>query len=91
MKIMDYGKMAATFVNLKTGKAVRVVARNRDLDTVLTREVIKASPHAAAYCRRGFFISPSISAPVTCTFFLLSWYSSSRLTMLSGQILLLGT
>jgi formylmethanofuran dehydrogenase subunit E len=27
MKFMDYGKMAATFVNLKTGKAVRVVAR----------------------------------------------------------------
>jgi formylmethanofuran dehydrogenase subunit E len=24
MKILDYGKMAATFVNLKTGKAVRV-------------------------------------------------------------------
>lgn len=27
MKFMDYGKMAATFVNLKTGKAVRVVAK----------------------------------------------------------------
>ncbi len=27
MKFMDYGKMAATFVNLATGKAVRVVAR----------------------------------------------------------------
>ncbi|MEW6118228.1 MAG: FmdE family protein [Nitrospirota bacterium] len=27
MKFMDYGKMAATFVNLKTGKAVRVIAR----------------------------------------------------------------
>lgn len=27
MKFMDYGKMAATFVNLGTGKAVRVVAR----------------------------------------------------------------
>jgi formylmethanofuran dehydrogenase subunit E len=27
MKFMDYGKMAATFVNLKTGKAVRVLAR----------------------------------------------------------------
>lgn len=26
MKFMDYGKMAATFVNLSTGKAVRVVA-----------------------------------------------------------------
>jgi len=27
MKFMDYGKMAATFVNLKTGKAVRIVAK----------------------------------------------------------------
>src|SRR4030067_3479205 len=27
MKFLDYGKMAATFVNLKTGKAIRVVAR----------------------------------------------------------------
>lgn len=27
MKFKDYGKMAATFLNLKTGKAVRVVAR----------------------------------------------------------------
>ena len=27
MKFMDYGKMAATFMNLKAGKAVRVVAR----------------------------------------------------------------
>jgi formylmethanofuran dehydrogenase subunit E len=26
MKFMDYGKMAATFVNLKTGRAVRVLA-----------------------------------------------------------------
>jgi len=27
MKFMDYGKMAATFLNLRTGKAVRVIAR----------------------------------------------------------------
>ena len=27
MKFMDYGKMAATYLNLKTGKAVRIVAR----------------------------------------------------------------
>ena len=27
MKFMDYGKMAATFLNLRTGRAVRVVAR----------------------------------------------------------------
>jgi formylmethanofuran dehydrogenase subunit E len=28
MKFMDYGKMAATFVNLKTGRAVRVIAKD---------------------------------------------------------------
>lgn len=27
MKFLDYGKMAATFLNLRTGKAVRVLAR----------------------------------------------------------------
>ncbi len=27
MKFMDYGKMAATFVNISTGRAVRVIAR----------------------------------------------------------------
>lgn len=27
MKFMDYGKMAATYVNLKTGRAVRVIAK----------------------------------------------------------------
>ena len=27
MKFMDYGKMAATFLNLKTGKAIRIIAR----------------------------------------------------------------
>lgn len=27
MKFMDYGKMAATFINMKTGRAVRIVAR----------------------------------------------------------------
>ena len=27
MKFMDYGKMAATFLNLKTGRAIRVIAR----------------------------------------------------------------
>ncbi len=27
LKFIDYGKMAATFLNLKTGKAVRIIAR----------------------------------------------------------------
>lgn len=29
MKIMDYGKMAATFVNLESGKAVRLVSKSK--------------------------------------------------------------
>jgi formylmethanofuran dehydrogenase subunit E len=32
MKFMDYGKMAATFVNLKTGRAVRVLAKEEARD-----------------------------------------------------------
>lgn len=32
MKILDYGKMAATFINLATGKAVRIVARDKQAD-----------------------------------------------------------
>lgn len=33
MKYMDYGKLAATFLNLKTGKAVRVLAREESRQT----------------------------------------------------------
>jgi formylmethanofuran dehydrogenase subunit E len=32
MKILDYGKMAATFLNLKTGKAVRLTVREKEED-----------------------------------------------------------
>lgn len=32
MKFMDYGKMAATYMNLKTGKAMRIVAREDSRD-----------------------------------------------------------
>jgi formylmethanofuran dehydrogenase subunit E len=32
MKFMDYGKMAATFVNLESGKAARVIAREDSRD-----------------------------------------------------------
>ncbi|MBI5025210.1 MAG: TraR/DksA C4-type zinc finger protein [Nitrospirae bacterium] len=35
MKFMDYGKMAATFVNLKTDKAVRVVAKEEAREKAL--------------------------------------------------------
>ncbi len=49
MKILDHGKMAATFVNLMTGKAVRVVAKNKDGNRVVTREEIEKSPYTEAY------------------------------------------
>jgi formylmethanofuran dehydrogenase subunit E len=49
MKILDHGKMAATFINLKTGKAVRVAAKNKDGDKVVTREEIEKSPYTEAY------------------------------------------
>ena len=32
LKFMDYGKMAATFVNLETGKAVRILAKEEAKD-----------------------------------------------------------
>jgi formylmethanofuran dehydrogenase subunit E len=49
LKIFDYGKMAATFVNLRTGKAVRVSSKNREGDKKVTREEIEASPHPKEY------------------------------------------
>jgi len=49
MKILDYGKMAATFVNLKTGKAVRVRAKNKDGNKTMTKEDIEKSPHTEEY------------------------------------------
>ncbi len=49
MKIFDHGKMAATFINLKTGKAVRVSAKNMDGKKVTTREDIEKSPHTEQF------------------------------------------
>ncbi len=46
MKILDYGKMAATFINLKTKKAVRIAAKNKDGKKVVTREMMEQNPHA---------------------------------------------
>ncbi len=37
MKFMDYGKMAATFMNFKTNKAVRIVAREDSRDKAKER------------------------------------------------------
>jgi formylmethanofuran dehydrogenase subunit E len=53
MKIMDYGKMAATFMNLKTGKAVRVAAKNTDGDKLYTREMIEKDPRTVQYAEKS--------------------------------------
>jgi formylmethanofuran dehydrogenase subunit E len=52
MKILDYGKMAATFVNLGTGKAVRIAAKNNDGDKVVTREMIQLNPHTIDHAKK---------------------------------------
>jgi formylmethanofuran dehydrogenase subunit E len=49
MKILDYGKMAATFINIETGKAVRVVAKDRDRGKEYSPEMVEAEPHTVAY------------------------------------------
>jgi len=47
LRVLDYGKTAATFVNLKTGKAVRVSMNEKDDDKTQekTREMIEQNPH----------------------------------------------
>jgi len=50
LKIFDYGKMAATFVNLKTGKAVRVAAKDKNEGPrEYTPEMIEQDPHTEKY------------------------------------------
>ncbi len=52
LKFMDYGIMAATFVNLETGKAFRVVSTEeaRDLAAIYAPEITpKAAQQLAAY------------------------------------------
>ena len=44
MKIVDHGKMAATFINLKTNRAVRVFSKNRQGGTIKNREMIESEP-----------------------------------------------
>src|SRR5512139_3030764 len=54
LKFVDYGIMAATFLNLETGKAFRVVSTEeaRDLAAVYAPEVSgKSRQQLAAYCR----------------------------------------
>jgi formylmethanofuran dehydrogenase subunit E len=47
MKFMDYGKMAATFLNLKTGKAVRIVAREEARNSARHCFPEETDPYAA--------------------------------------------
>lgn len=49
MKILDYGKMAATFINLKTGKAVRVVAKDKDRGKAYSPDMVEKEPRAEVY------------------------------------------
>ncbi|MBN2040369.1 MAG: formylmethanofuran dehydrogenase [Spirochaetes bacterium] len=49
MKILNYGKMAATFINLKTRKAIRISQKNLDGDTVTTREMIEQNPQTTDF------------------------------------------
>lgn len=54
LKFVDYGIMAATFLNLETGKAIRVVSTEeaRDLAAVYAPEVSgKSQQQLTAYCR----------------------------------------
>lgn len=52
LKILDYGKMAATFVNLKTGKAVRVstTTASRQKAEQLSAELVPTYGGKDAYC-----------------------------------------
>ncbi len=44
LKVLDHGKMAATFINLGTGKAVRVSSKNRQGDVIKDRAMIEGEP-----------------------------------------------
>jgi len=44
LKVLDNGKMAATFINLKTSKAVRVSSRNRQGDVIKDQAMIESEP-----------------------------------------------
>lgn len=47
LRFMDYGKMAATFVNLRTRKAVRVLAREESRELAVARFPEISDRHAA--------------------------------------------
>lgn len=47
MKYLDYGKMAASFLNLKTGRAVRIIAREESRETAKSLFPDMADKYAA--------------------------------------------
>jgi formylmethanofuran dehydrogenase subunit E len=49
MKVLDYGKMAATFVNLQTGRAVRVAMREKNEDSPDEVVPLDTVPDAALF------------------------------------------
>lgn len=53
LKLLDHGKMAATFVNLKTGKAVRInaTAQSRRKAEALAANLTKAHGEKDAFCQ----------------------------------------
>lgn len=54
LKFVDYGIMAATFMNLKTGKAFRILSTEeaRDLATVYAPEIAEKGPRQLAAYKR---------------------------------------
>lgn len=50
MKVMDYGKMAATFVNLRTGRAVRVSMAEKDGERPDDGVALDIVPDEALFC-----------------------------------------
>nr|WP_320132103.1 FmdE family protein [uncultured Holophaga sp.] len=64
MKIKDFGKMAATFINLETGRAVRICARNRkDSAAPAAPEVVKATIQAQS--DEELFVIRPVKVPLT--------------------------
>lgn len=49
MKVYDYGKMAATFVNLKDGRAVRIAMREKRKDNKEILEAVATLPDEALF------------------------------------------
>jgi formylmethanofuran dehydrogenase subunit E len=49
MKVLDYGKMAATFVNLKDGRAVRIGMREKREDNREVLDAIATMPDEALF------------------------------------------